>query len=279
MQILIVVVARDPLICRAIESLQEQLVPETFRRHNHAAFGGARYKLSCLSGAKGTSHGQLIAHLEERRTDDTQGILIISDRRLGLAAPPLSDVYFINEFDQNGAIGRPDNFVSALLNRALADFRVLTRRFRDGKYQRIFRLPLRNFQAAELDDLRQTCRDSIDVPDFANRLDSVLASFRWRMRPKRKEGRYSERYLVDDVQKHFRLGFERHARAETGPPHTILCLVKNRHRFGRSFDHEQHYNVSLEDNATMIGRFPNCHNQMRSGKKRKHLNMFTSDFF
>lgn len=185
----------------------------------------------------------------------------------------------MNEYDQLEPTRSPHNMLSSLLNRVLKDFGHLTTRFVDAKYQKILRLPVRNFVAPELEQLRKTCVRSIDTPAFPRRLDAVLGTFRNRQKPKRKSS-YQAEYLVDDGKKHFQLGHERHARADTGQPHVRLCQLGNLHRFGRSFDHEQHYNVSMDgDNVTMDGEYPNCHDVKKSGDKRPHLNMFTNDFF
>ena len=103
--------------------------------------------------------------------------------------------------------------------------------------------------------------------------------FRSRQRPKRKSS-YDDEYLVDDEKKHFRLGHERHSRADTGLPHVRLCRLSNLYRFGRSFDNRQHYNVSMDkDIIVMDGDYPNCHGERMSGKGQPYLNMFTNDFF
>jgi hypothetical protein len=277
MRIRIIVVSPDELICRTIKDRQGQLVPEVFRR-NHDAFGNSSFQLSCLQ-ASTLSLQQLLDRIEPDLTDDTDGVVIISDRTLGLATRPLSDLYFVNEFDQIGQAKSPQNMLSSILNRVLRDFRILTIRFVDIKYQKLFRLPARNFIAAEFGNLRNTCVNSIGEPDFQRRLDGVLASFRHRQHPKRKSD-YKDEYLVDDQRKHFQLGHEQHAQADTNPPHTRLCRLSNQHRFGCRFDQHQHYNVSMEGkNARMNSAYPDCHDQMRPGEGRTHLNIFTNDYF
>ena len=125
--------------------------------------------------------------------------------------------------------------------------------------------------------MRAVCRRSIDTEGFPRRLDTILAKFRDRQHPKRKSG-YQDAYLVDDRAKHFRLGLEHHAHADTGPPHTRLCRLSNGHRFGCGFKSEQHYNVSMERDR-MTGTYPDCHGVNQAGEARTHLNMFSNDFF
>jgi hypothetical protein len=279
MRILITVVSADETICRTIEARQGQLVPESFRKRDHDAFAGASFELTCFKVVGSVSEDQLLDYLERRMKPDTCGIVILSDRSLGLATRSLSDLYFMNEYDQHGPAKSPHNMLSSLLNRVLKDFGHLTIRFVDAKYQKILRLPVRNFVAPELEQLRKACVSSIDTPAFPRRLDAALGAFRDRQQPKRKSS-YRDEYLIDDEKKHFQLGHERHARADTGHPHVRLCRLGNLHRFGRGFDHEQHYNVSMDGkNATMDGKYPDCHGEERSGEGRPHLNMFTNDFF
>lgn len=279
MHVLLIVATPDPVFRQAVDSRQGLLVPESFRRNNHEAFGGARFELSCLRDTS-ISLEQLRDHAARKIDDQTVGVAVLADRRLGLGRRPLSDVFFVNEFDQHGVVKSPQNFLTALLNRVLRDFRALSIRFEQGKYQKILRLPLRNFVAPEIDDVRTVCLNAIEQAAFADRLDAQLARFRGRQHPKRK-GSYAAEYLVDDESKHFALGHERHARADTAiPPHDQWCIASNRHRFGRKFDRDQHYNVSLDgENSRMTGVYPDCHGQSRSGAGKGHLNMFTNDFF
>jgi hypothetical protein len=279
MHVLLIVATPDAAFCQAVDSRQGLLVPESFRRNNHEAFGGARFVLSCLKETS-VSLEQVRDHADGMIDDRTVGVAVLADRRLGLGGRPLSDVFFVNEFDQHGTVKSPQNFLTALLNRVLRDFRALSIRFEQAKYQKILRLPLRNFLAPEIDDLRTVCLNAIDQAAFADRLDAQLAPFRERQHPKRK-GSYAAEYLVDDADKHFELGHERHARAERAiPPHDPWCIAANRHRFGRKFDGDQHYNVSMDgENTRMTGAYPDCHGQYRGGGEKRHLNMFTSDFF
>jgi hypothetical protein len=280
MHTLLLVVTPDEVIRQTIDDRQGLVVPETYRRKEHDAFGVTRIVVSCLLAHGGVTQQRVFDHIAERRTGETAGVVIVSDRRVGLGGPPLSDIYFLNEYDQFGVAKSPQNFVASILNRVLRDFRVLTLKFADAKYQKIFRLPLRNFAAAEIADLRDTCSNSIEMAGFADRLDALLSRFRRRQQPKRKSD-YQDEYLVDDKGRHFQLGHEHHAQAETKiPPHNLLCLLGNRHRFGRAFDHLRHYNVSMDgENATMDDTYPDCHSNERSGGGKRHLNMFTNDFF
>jgi hypothetical protein len=278
MEIRIVVVCEDLTVLQTVETHQGQLVPERFRRRNHEAVRGASFNVSGLSLAVPGSHQLLIDHIGLPDPEQTVGIIVISAGAYKLASPPLSDIYFMSDAPLERPVSRPDNLVSALIGRALTDFVAFTARFDDKKWQKILRLPNQNFQAEELTRLRAVCRQTIDQKDFGEQLDKALKAFKPRIKPKRKEGNYPNKYIIDDHAKHFEFGHEEHAQADTGPPHTTWCVAANRHRFGRGFRSIEQYNVS-RDGGVMNGTYLDCHGSPKGGDGEDHLNMFTNGFF
>jgi len=126
--------------------------------------------------------------------------------------------------------------------------------------------------------MRALCRDMASR-NFGREIDAFLRDMRQRQKPK-KASDYPDVYYVDDDGKHFQLGPEHHAQAETAiPPHQTLCVIANRMRFGRKFDGTTHYNVSRDKNASMKGDYPDCHGVSRLHGKDSHINMFTNDYF
>jgi hypothetical protein len=190
----------------------------------------------------------------------------------------LGDQFNVHRFNPPNSGKQVANQLTATLTRSLRAFRYLMKRFDDGKYQHIFRLPLRNFDAPEIARMRALCRNMMHR-NYGRELDALLQEMRERQMPK-KASTYPDVFLVDDDGKHFQLGPERHAQAETAmPPHDVFCVISNSFRFGRRFDGATHYNVSRDRDGSMSGKYADCHGSVRSHKKRSHINMFTNDYF
>ena len=278
MDIRIFVVCQDPMIQQTVDHLQGQLVPERFRRNRHAALRGDKPVVSSLILHAPESQQQILDAVGPVDPEQVAGVIVLALGPYALARAPLSDVYFMSDVGLDYPIERPENLVSSLIGRVLTDFVALSARFQNRKFEKILRLPVRNFQAIELTQLRDTCRQTLAQQDFGGALDRGLAAFKKRQKPKRKEGNWQNKYLVDDNNNHFELGHEHHAQADTGPPHTALCVAANRHRFGHRFLSIEQYNVS-RDGGTMNSQYSDCHGTPKSGSGADHLNMFTNDFF
>ena len=206
-------------------------------------------------------------------------MILLTDGRLPALVQSLGDIFSVNSFAAPAFGHNVANLLTTTLAKVLRTYRYFSTRFDDLKYQQILRLPLRNFDALEVNDIRTACRDMMNRGNFGRELDQVLARFRKRQCPK-KASTYRTVYFVDDDKKHFILGRETHARADTGkPPHTDFCILGNTFRFGRRFDGTKHFNVSRDRDLLMTGDYPDCHDVERSGRDAQHLNMFSNDFF
>jgi hypothetical protein len=272
------IVCEDSVIQQTVDQLQGQLVPERFRRNNHEALRGDKPVISSFLLHPPGSHQQIVERIGLAGSEQPSGIIVLSVGSYALAVPPLSDVYFMSDVSLEYPLLRPDNLVSSLIGRALTDFMTLSARFQDRKFEKILRLPIRNFHAIELTQLRDIYRQTFSHQDFGQSLDKGLKAFKSRQKPKRKKGNGPAKYLVDDSDNHFELGHELHAQADTSPPHTTLCIAANRHRFGHHFKSIEHFNVS-RDGGVMDADYPNCHGKVKKGGGANHLNMFTNDFF
>lgn len=280
MRLVIIVASPDAAIEQGITQYRGALVPEPFRKNGYQLLGGTQVTISyCFATLNGTVQ-QLAAHVEHFLRPDIVGLIIISDHRLKSIVDTLNHIAFTSYYLANDNIRSFPNFFGVIFNRTLRDYRAFSIKFDDLKFRKLFTLPIRNFRAEELEDLCGICTSSSDAPNFANRLEGALKALRARQQPKRFSDS-PEIYLVDQDEKHFRLGHERHARADTAiPPHNNLCILGNNWRFGRKFDNETHYNVSMSKPTSKMDKdYPDCHGVPRPGKSRTHLNMFTNDFF
>ena len=137
MRILIVVASLDEAICRLVESRQGLLVPESFRGRDHRTFGQFRFQLVPLPVKTPLAIDDPLKRLDTLLDASTKGVVLVADRRLEVACPPLTDLYFVNEFDQHGPLRSPQNFLSALLSRVLRDFGYLLAQFSAIKSEKI----------------------------------------------------------------------------------------------------------------------------------------------
>lgn len=142
------------------------------------------------------------------------------------------------------------------------------------------RLPIRNFIAEDLKELCNVFATKTLDPEFIDSVSSLQEKLLSRKRPRRKSS-YPIKYFIDDHEKHFDFGKERHAVLETGHPHKLSCEIAGNFRFGKKISTNQHYNVSKGegDRTSISGIFPNCHNEMISISEKTHINMFSNDSF
>lgn len=280
MQILIVFVSAQDVVIDEIAARRGTLVPEDIRINSFAALGGEKVILSAYKVDKKSTVQGLLNHISASECKNITGLMLMTDGSMPALVEQLGDILCVNRFTAPTEVKKAGNILRSVLVKALKAFRHYKNRFEDLKYQQILRLPLRNFAADEIQGMRVACWDMMNRQNFGRELDDVLKSFRSNRQKPKKASSSPRTYLVDDEAKHFSLGFEVHAQADTAiPPHDQLCLLANGYRFGRWFDGTRHYNVSRDRDEKMAGNYLDCHNAQKPGTGAKHLNMFTNDFF
>lgn len=172
------------------------------------------------------------------------------------------------------------NFLGQKLSRPFKNFAFLLEQMQASDTEQVAILPLRNFAGDDLRELARTCREDTSEAKFPENVNKYLTQLRTRKKPRRKSS-YSTTYIVDDKEKYFDYGQERHAKLGTGTPHVIACEINGNFRFGKRIDCERHFNVSQGrgDTTSINGEFIDCHNSTRHVKATTHLNMFSNDFF
>jgi len=279
MTIRIVFVTANAEILEIVEKKKNSLLPADVRADGFKVFGGEEIFISGYSAQNSNELDQLVTGLEKIICNDPTSVLLISDGGIPDVSPVLGDIFAVNLFDPPKYGANIQNLIQTLLARVLRNFRYYRTRFLDLKYQQLIRLPLKNFMADEIGVVRDLCHNMIGAENFGRQLDEVLRKLRSRQRPKKASSR-PERYFVDDDDKHFQLGHETHAKAETSqPPHTKACVLGNRCRFGIAFDGKTHFNVSKDKDELMSGNYVDCHGASRPGGGGNHINMFSNDFF
>ena len=238
---------------------------------------GAEFEFSVYD--PDTAGRPLAQYLLEDKKD--QVIVLLLDTSLGDFADDVTSACFVAdvEFTSHPKTNYKNYFASKLsrLMKNLADFIGI---IDDGANEQVMLLPLRNFNAQQLRDLREVCRHETISPEFVNMVASLVEALKNRRRLHRKSN-YPNLYIADDDEKLFQYGLERHAQLATGTPHTSACTLIGNFRFGKRIATNRHYNMTKEfGRGTQIaGEFADCHNQVHVVAFRSHMNIFSNDYW
>jgi hypothetical protein len=269
----IVVITPDIAVSHAIRLAKNSLIPRDLR---------IKYpNISMVSLlAEGSTNLQSLSSYFTARAARVTGAIILCDNRLGPLVGPLGSSLFTVIIDHNFGGKNLHNYFGMILSKVIRAFATFAERFDNEKYRKLLILPLRNFHSHELKELHLLFRAGVRADgNFSNILDEILKRLRERQKPK-VESSYSATYIVDDDHRYFEYGKEAHCRLETGcPPHGPLCAVTGVYRFGKRYDTDRHFNVSLEREQQISGAFVDCHGVRAYRTPRSHLNMFPNDFF
>ena len=209
---------------------------------------------------------------------NTGGIIFLCEEDLMPCISPFRTAILLKDLDSSMGGTSVVNHMRQVTARILKVSMSYAIRFNDAAYQRLLLLPARNFIAHEIEELENLFSHCTGATDFGDRLDAILSKLRRRQSPKRST-KYKELFIVDDEERHFSYGKERHAQNETAcPPHHLLCLVTANFRFGIRYDSRRHYNVSQEGDR-ISGVFTDCHGARTILPSRSHVNIFPNDFF
>lgn len=215
----------------------------------------------------------------DRTSTRFDGLIVLVDAAFAHLADPMRDAFFITEFASHYPGTNHLNRFGSMVAPILKNFSALRSAFADLKFRKVLLLPLVNFHAHDLINLRDLVGRHGDAAGFGERLLDLLAKLRDRQTPK-KRASYQQTYLVDDAPWYFDYGHEHHASAPTGvPPHDVRCRPNSRFRFGFSYDQMRHWNVSDgHPTGTISGSFACCHGAAKSVAATTHINMFPNDY-
>ncbi|WEQ54207.1 hypothetical protein LV564_00020 (plasmid) [Komagataeibacter nataicola] len=275
MSLIIAFVTGATAVLETITHKRAALLPNEIRANGFAALDGIEPVVTAFDTNRSKNLNDLLQWLDWR---NASGVILLADDSLPDLVAYLGDQFNVHRFTPPAYGTRMDNQLTSTLSKCLKAYKYLASRFADAKYQQIFRLPLRNFDAPDIARMRELCRD-MTQRNYGNEIDALLRDMRKRQAPKRASD-YQDIYYVDDSGKHFQFGHEHHALADTAmPPHNALCIIGNCLRFGQRFDGTTHYNVSRDKGASMKGTYLDCHGSCRLHQKHSHINMFTNNFF
>ncbi len=206
-------------------------------------------------------------------------IALLVDDSIEAMAVPLAPACLVGRVYYDPGARSYDNFISGQLTKLIKNLAAVAELMASAGNQLPLLLPLRNFSAPELAQLQMVFRDEGMSGDLVRKVGDLVKELNRRKRP-RKRATSAQTYLVDDDDKLFDYGKERHAQLATGAPHTSMCVLTGSFRFGWRIPTDRHYNVTKEVGAlTKIGgHFADCHGALIHVPERTHLNMFSNDF-
>jgi len=269
-------VSSDPGANELVRKERSALIPKSLRDHPRMKEIGAEYSVSVYDPVNASK--PLAQYLLEGKNH--QVIVLLLDTSLGDFANDVACACFVAdvEFTTHPKTNYK-NYLAGKLSRLLKNLATFLAIIGDGANEQVMLLPFRNFNAQQLRDLRVVCRNKSTSPEFANTVVSLVEALKNRRRPHRKSN-YPDIHIIDDDEKLFKYGLERHAQLATGAPHTPVCALKGNFRFGKRIATNRHYNVTKESGrGTLIeGEFADCHDEIHSVAPTTHLNIFSNDY-
>ncbi|MBL4854746.1 MAG: hypothetical protein JKY25_10990 [Robiginitomaculum sp.] len=269
MKIAIVVVARDADVLAFFDEQKGAVVPRELRE------GNVQYNPLSVNAA--CSDDKLFEILlGAHKKHDAVGVLVETGNENRLN--DCSSAVFLKTFNAVDAKGNMKNYFGHSLTRWLKNLHFVSQKFNDLKFFQCLALPGQSFAAPELTEIFRVCRTMNDEGKFLELLETKLKAVRNRRTPK-KRTRYKAHFLKDDEGRYFGLGQERHGQSETRrPPHEAECSLTASARFGVTLDRYRHFNVSLEGDRHISGKFHNCHAVAVDISPCSHVNMFPNGF-
>jgi hypothetical protein len=282
MKIFVGLVAAEERLRRHFGLGKDSVVPKDALTRGFFDGRGAKVFQSAYTPEGPPSAAELERLVMSRSKDTDASLLIVDENLLHLTTDIRNSVFIVNF--QNSTVGPSlQNFFHHTTAKALRALGQVLARFHRGEDGDLLILPLRNFRAVELAEIARLCRDENLESNFGDLIDTQLALLRRRLRP-RKRTTYKTVYAVDDADRFFVFGRERHSRFATGGDHRLSCEIAGNMRFGKTIDPGRHFNVSETegDSTSISGEFRDCHNVERLVKTHphvSHLNMFANDYF
>lgn len=210
---------------------------------------------------------------------DADMVALLVDSANEHLAASLAPACLVGRLSYDPAVKNYDNFISAQLTKLIKNLASVAELMSSAGNQLPLLLPFRNFAAPEWEQLQEAFRDQGIAGELPQNVGELVKGINKRKRP-RKRATSQQTYLVDDDDKLFDYGKERHAQLATGTPHTSMCVLMGNFRFGWRIPTDRHYNVTKEVGALtkIAGGFPDCHGAMIQVTERTHLNMFSNDY-
>lgn len=216
------------------------------------------------------------------KTEGQEAFLLLVDQNQEKLVSEIRNSAFCYVFENFSNAKNRLNFSKQIVALIIKKFGIVLQKMEDSTATQLISLPIRNFRAKELDELVSIFRSGCHIGDFSSQIDSKVNLLINRRRPIPRQGKSTKKdiKIIDDKNNQFEYGHEKHARMETGDPHTTSCYLSGSFRFGKSIERLRHYNVDKAGSHCISGVFLDCHNSEHTlnASSCTHINMFSNDF-
>ena len=279
MKVLVCFISSQNNIVETIEKHRDRLIPQDLFKKKNGPDYPVHFKISVFN-----PHREHIV-FDKFLLSNAKGmdaVILLAENLHSSLAGPVANAVFAATFETHGKIDNFKNFFGSYFSQLFRHFFFIKTLMGDSDKEQAMMLPLRNFDAPELQEMARLVREENRSATFVSDLEARLADIAKR-RLQRKRSDHKTKYFIDDKGMHFVYGNEKHARYETGKPHVAACEINGLFRFGKSIDTSRHYNASFGDgdDTSISGNFPDCHGTTKTIPKtpnQTHVNMFANDF-
>ncbi|MCZ7468599.1 hypothetical protein M0412_12990 [Agrobacterium sp. O3.4] len=276
MTVQFIVVTQSDDVFRYVGVKRTNIFPKDLRVGLPEIF--AKFEVYSIKAASSAEAKKMIFEHASNGFDEVSGAVILLDDTFSDIVVELGRIFFVVKFDRNLGGMSVHNYFNRCLPPISKTFAYFASEFDNEKRRKMFLLPLRNFDADELQDLLKVFLQGVPMKGLPLSINQFYGKMRNRQKPKTIKTNDQSSYYVDDNDHFYSYGPEHHALPETkNPPHGDACAYTSRLRFGKRYDHGKHYNVSNEA-GKIAGNFDDCHGTATPIKERKHINMFPNDY-
>jgi hypothetical protein len=268
-RILIVVV--DDKLAAHIRGEGDRIIPKEWLTKGYFQERGASLTASAFVISE---NSQALYNEIVKLRQKADGIILIYQKETSPQVKFYARSCFVRTLEKGGNFS---NMLARNISITLREFAAFSKYFDAMKYQQLCLLPFDIFRAHEFNVLCNLL--ATGDKHFISMLPNIFSEFKRRQQPKRT-GRSPKIYYVDDTQLFFIYGPEKHSRVEVAePPHSSYCALNSDFRYGRRYDPERHFNVSLETDKSVFTRnFTGCHGQAQGPAATTHFNIFPNGF-
>jgi hypothetical protein len=273
----VVLVSADRSACDLFYKEQQALIPQTLRKHERVRDWGFEFVTSVYNPT--SAKVQIQDHvLHVSKKSDLVALLVDTTWQARVSQATKSCFVGHVAFDPQATNYK--NLIQATLSKLVKHLALIATHMSKARSRNALLLPLRNFIADEVDGLQDLFGTRALDSDFLVELEGLIERLNARKRPRRRTND-EKTYFIDDQERLFDYGLERHSKVATGDPHTSICVLNGCFRFGWKIPTDQHYNVTKEAGAhtKISGMFLDCHDARAEVRERSHLNMFPNDYY
>ncbi len=281
MNVLVCLLSSQGNIIKTMNRERDRLIPKDLFKNKKGPDYPVSFKVAIFDPSTATIDFEKFLLSVAKGKD---AVILLVERQYFHLIASVANAVFAATFDlQNDDVNNFKNFFGSYFSPLFRNLFAVKTLMQDANKKQAMMLPLRNFKAAELNEMARLSREESRSGRFVFNIEACVAGIIKRKVP-RKDSNSKTKYFVDDNGIHFEYGHEEHAHFDTSKPHVAACEFNGSFRFGNNIETRKHYNVSFGsgDRTGISGKFTNCHDaeqQVPENPHKTHLNMFANDFF